>query len=116
VIIGIGTDIIEIKRIEKLDLDKFAKKILTESEIKLLANGPQRVAKLAKRFAAKEAIAKAFGTGIGGDLSFQDIEISSDEKGKPLAKISNQQAGLSVHLSIADEKEYAVAFAVIEKL
>lgn len=107
---GIGTDIVEISRIQKMDLEKFATKILTKSET--INHQPLTSNYLAKRFAAKEAIAKAYGTGIGSALSFQDIEISNDENGKPLAKIKRQN--LKIHLSIADEKTHAVAFAIIE--
>ena len=114
-IVGIGTDIIEIARIEQISakagLPKFAKKILTDAEI--LALSEVSAAKLAKRFAAKEAISKAFGTGIGAKLAFHDIEIFNDESGKPTAHIK-KHGDLKIHLSISDERTHAIAFAVIE--
>ena len=75
-------------------------RILTKSES--TNNQPLTINYLAKRFAAKEAIAKAYGTGIGSALSFQDIEISNDENGKPLAKITTPN--LKIHLSIPTKK------------
>ena len=107
-IIGIGTDMVDINRVEELcerqTVENFAKRILTETELtqfETRSSKPETY--LAKRFAAKEAIAKAFGTGIGAELSFQDIEISNDEKGKPLVKMENGEPGIEVHLSITDE-------------
>lgn len=109
---GIGTDIVEIARIEQIGAKKLANKILSEQEFAKLNN--LSAAKIAKRYAGKEAIAKAFGTGIGAKLAFKDIEISNDESGKPIAKIVGR-ADLLVHLSLSDEKNHAIAFAVIEK-
>jgi holo-[acyl-carrier protein] synthase len=108
---GIGTDIVEIARIEALDATKLAKKILTAAEIAALPK--LSAAKLAKRFAGKEAISKAFGTGIGAKLAFHDIEIFNDAAGKPTARIKGR-GDLRIYLSLSDEKNYAVAFAVIE--
>jgi holo-[acyl-carrier protein] synthase len=109
-IIGIGTDIVDIARIEQAGIEKLAKKILSAAEIAAISK--LTAAKVAKRFAGKEAIAKAFGTGIGAKLAFHDIEIFNDEAGKPLAKILTEP-NLQIHLSMSDEKNYAVAFAVI---
>ncbi|MEQ2528710.1 holo-ACP synthase [Bacillaceae bacterium CLA-AA-H227] len=113
---GIGLDIVELKRIEAImeRQEKFANRVLTESErVKLdTLSGKRKVEFLAGRFAAKEAFSKAFGTGIGKDLSFLDIEIASDEKGKPfITKPFNK----GVHLSISHSAEYAVAQVIIEK-
>ena len=105
---GIGTDLVDIRRIEKLYKkfgSKFAEKILTKNELKKF----KEIDYLAKRFAAKEAIAKALGTGIG-KVKFHDIEISNNKAGKPIVKIKNCKT--QVHLSIADEPPYALAFAV----
>jgi holo-[acyl-carrier protein] synthase len=117
-ITGIGTDIIDIRRIEKLikksGWESLAKKILSTEELKNLKPKQKNCAKhLAKRFAAKEAIAKATGTGIGANLSFQDITITSNNKNKPLAKIKNRN--VKIHISISDEHPFAVAFAVISR-
>ena len=85
-IFGIGTDVVEIQRIKKIDsLDKFAKKILSINELKFfqsLANS-KRVYYLAKQFAGKEAIAKAIGIGISKDSNFAEIEILRNKNGKP---------------------------------
>ena len=110
-IMGIGTDIVEIARIEEIGANKLAKKILTAEEIAALPK--LSAAKIAKRFAAKEAIAKAMGTGIGTKLAFHDIEIFNDAAGKPMATIAGR-TDLKIHLSMSDEKNYAVAFALIE--
>ncbi|MDX1950486.1 MAG: holo-ACP synthase [Rickettsiales bacterium] len=95
-ITGIGTDIISISRIEdafKKFGDKFAERILSDEELEIFIKrknekNNQQINYLAKRFAGKEAISKAIGTGIGGDISFKDISILNDEKGKPFVKIS----------------------------
>ncbi|MGI3026754.1 holo-ACP synthase, partial [Vibrio cholerae] len=76
---------------------------------------------LAKRFAAKEAASKALGTGIAHGVSFQDFAISNDDNGKPLLSLSGKAAELaqrsqvaSVHLTISDERHYAVATVILE--
>ncbi|MCP4354083.1 MAG: holo-ACP synthase [Proteobacteria bacterium] len=118
-IIGIGTDICHTSRIKVST--HFAERILTSAEIVLFnaIKDNQKQNFLAKRFSAKESISKAFGFGIGGAIGFQDIEITSDTKGKPVVEISTQAKEKlptfsSVHLSISDEKEYVVTFAVVE--
>lgn len=113
---GIGLDIIEISRVRKLieNQPRFVKRILTERECvryNELQNG-RRIEFLAGRFAAKEAFSKAFGTGIGKEISFLDIEIDYDEKGKPyIIKPINK----GVHLSITHSEEYAAAQVIIEE-
>lgn len=112
-IIGIGTDICQITRIEKLlakNGDKFVNRILTPAEKKHEIT----FAYIAKRYAAKEACAKALGLGIGANLSFQDMEISNTENGKPLLNVKNKP-GINFHISISDEKDYAIAMVVAEK-
>ena len=118
IIRGVGTDLVDIRRIEKLvaktGWDKFAKKILAPEEIKALtAKQKSDASYLAKRFAAKEAIAKAMGTGIGA-LKFGDIIITKNSKGKPQAKI-RKITNVKIHISISDEYPYAVAMAIAEK-
>ena len=118
-IVGIGTDIVDIRRIEKLvaktGWDKFAGKILSKEEIEALKPKQKNDAShIAKRFAGKEAISKAMGTGIG-ELGFEDIIISNNSKGKPeatLRKVTN----VKIHISMSDEYPYAIAFAVIEQV
>ena len=120
-IFGIGTDIVDISRIRKMDsLDTFAKKILSKQEL-LIFNDIKEEKKhlhLSKQFAAKEAVSKAFGTGISGDLTLSEIEIFRDEKGKPYMQPLNRLDDLGIsktHVSLSDEKDYAIAFVILEK-
>ena len=111
-ILGIGTDIIEINRIKEVGVDRLAHRICTVSEIQSFPKSFQkRVEVVAGRFAAKEAMAKALGVGIGAELSWHDMEIKSDEKGKPF--ITSPYPYLC-HLSISHTKEYAVAQVILE--
>ena len=123
-IIGLGTDIAEIERVEKAlarSGDAFAKRILTEQELEKFSSVKQQGRFLAKRFAVKEAASKALGTGIAQGVTFQDFTISNDELGAPILKLSNKALELaekknvtSVHLSISDERHYAVATVILE--
>ncbi|MCA1032961.1 holo-ACP synthase [Bacillus timonensis] len=116
-ITGIGIDIVELVRIKKLveRQPKFIERILTLNEIKRYESlSPSRkIEFLAGRFAAKEAYSKAYGTGIGENLSFLDIEIQSDDNGKPCVVKPNHN---KAHVSISHSKEYAVAQVIIESL
>lgn len=116
---GIGIDIIELSRIKKgLERnEKLVDRILTKEEKKIytcLSSSSRKVEFTAGRFAAKEAYAKALGTGLG-KLSFQDIEILPDSAGAPELKAEHQQ-NLRVFVSISHSREYAVAQVVIEEL
>ncbi len=118
-ITGIGVDILKIERFAKL-YTKFGQKLLdrlfTGYEQSLCAkdDAQYQIRYYAKRFAAKEAVAKALGVGFGAELSFLDIEISKDERGKPICSINNPRfANHCVHLSISDEKEHALAFSIV---
>jgi len=85
-IYGIGTDLVNIDRIKKIlskNRDGFVKRVLSEHEQALFANKADSAAYCAKRFAAKEAFAKALGTGIGKTVSFQDLTVRNNENGKP---------------------------------
>jgi len=116
-IVGIGIDIIELARIEKfVEHEKFIDRILTEKEKNLLArlSERRRVEFLAGRFAAKEAYAKALGTGIGKNVSFQDIEIMNDEYGKPIVISTLDEH--RIHVSISHSRDYAIAQVIIECL
>ena len=124
-IFGIGTDIVEIKRIETMkSLDKFASKILSHNEKEFydsLTNQKQ-IVYISKQFAAKEAIAKAIGTGIRNDTHFKNIEILRDKDGAPifnalnkLEKIISDLGITKTHVSLADERDYAIAIAILEK-
>ncbi len=120
---GIGCDIVEIARI-KASVAKspaLAKRVLTPAELQQYQVHKQPERFLAKRFAAKEAIAKALGTGIGRGVSFQHIQISNNELGAPLASLTDgafeqlQKMDASACLvSISDEVNYAMASAVIQ--
>lgn len=116
-IIGVGTDIVRIDRIECLLLkfgDKFISRILAPSEIIKFESANSGAHFLAKRFAAKEAIAKALGTGIGSHIAFKDIIISNDFLGAPIVSVDKDIIqGKNILLSIADEKDVAIAFAVV---
>ncbi|PKG23685.1 holo-ACP synthase [Niallia nealsonii] len=113
---GIGIDIIELDRIKELIKRKqeFAERILTEKELinykKLKGN--RQIEYLAGRFAAKEAFSKAMGTGIGKNLSFQDIEVDKDAQGKPYIV---KPVASGVHISITHSRKYACAQVIIEK-
>ncbi len=123
-ICGLGTDIAEIERVEKALArtgEPFARRILTEFEFARFSETKQQAKFLAKRFAAKEAASKALGTGIAQGISFQDFNVSNDELGKPLMSLSGkalERAELlgakHVHLSISDERHYAVATVILE--
>lgn len=123
-IVGIGTDIVEINRIEQQYArlgDKLAKRVLTPSEFEIYASSKVAHRYLAKRFAAKEAAAKALGTGIGRGVSFQHIHISNNENGAPKIRFTEGALAQLVklgakhgHLTIADEQHYAVATVIIE--
>jgi holo-[acyl-carrier protein] synthase len=112
---GIGLDICEIERIKQTFSrnEKLKDRILTRNEINIFEHlsEKRKVEFLAGRFAAKEAFSKAYGTGIGKDLSFQDIEIAADERGKPFILKPFQQG---VHLTITHSEHYALAQVIIE--
>jgi len=124
-IFGIGTDIVEVERIKNLSsISKFAKKILTQKELNIFnsLNKDQKVYFLSKQFAAKEAISKALGTGIGREASLKNIEILRDEKGKPffnaINELSEYLSNLGItktHVSLSDEINYAIAMVILEK-
>jgi holo-[acyl-carrier protein] synthase len=117
-IVGTGIDIVEIKRIKEImqRQPKFIDRILAEPEKERFhqLSDTRKVEFLAGRFAAKEAYAKAVGTGIGKELSFTDIQIQNDERGKPfiLPTMLNQR----IHLSISHSQDYVVAQVIIERL
>jgi holo-[acyl-carrier protein] synthase len=120
--IGIGTDIVDIQRIEALWLrqgERFAKRLLAESEWQDYRNHAQPHRMLAKRWAAKEAISKALGTGISQGVCFQDMVITHNALGQPGVQLSGaakvRASNMNItdwKLSISDEKHYAVAFVM----
>lgn len=114
---GIGIDLLEIKRIEEIysHNKNFPKRILTKKEYQhfLELTEHRQVEFLAGRFAAKEAFAKAYGSGIGSELSFVDIEILPNKKNKPILSTSSYQG--MIHLSISHSETYVVAQVLLEK-
>ena len=124
-ILGIGVDIIQNKRIKALIRNhKFKDRIFSSKELKLSNYSKNKIGFFSKRFAAKEAFAKALGTGFRNNLNFKDIEIMNDKLGKPYyaktKKITTiirkefRVKNFNCFLSISDEKEYSTAFAIIE--
>ncbi|MCZ6829909.1 MAG: holo-ACP synthase [Gammaproteobacteria bacterium] len=100
--------------------ERFVRRILTPVEQAEYAASARQNRLLATRFAAKEAVVKALGTGIGNGVSWQDITVEHDELGAPLVVLqggaaarARQLGGTRVLLSLADEKDYIVAFAVL---
>jgi holo-[acyl-carrier protein] synthase len=126
-IVGIGVDIIENKRIKNsLKNLKFQKRIYSAKELAQSSLSKNKVGFFSKRFAAKEAFAKALGTGFRDNLNFKDIEIINDKKGKPyylkskkISKIIHKNFNIKKYncfLSISDEKDYSTAFTIIQSI
>jgi holo-[acyl-carrier protein] synthase len=124
-IFGIGTDIVRVSRIQKgLDRygERFASRILAGQELADFQTTLHPARFLARRFAAKEAVVKAYGTGFTRGMTFRDIVVSHDAAGKPLLLLSGralelqQEMGIGEKfISISDEQEYAVAFVTLMK-
>lgn len=125
-ILGVGIDIIEVGRIqasyEKFG-DRFLKRILLENEIAYCLSHKQPGPFLAARFAAKEAISKAFGTGIGAQLSWQDMEVAKHPSGEPYVvlhgngqKLLAERGARAVLISLSHTQEHATAVAILESV
>ena len=122
-IYGIGTDIVSIARIAgaiERHGERFARRILAQSEQQAFAEAAKPEHFLAKRFAAKEAAAKAFGTGFSDGLCMSHIAVTHDERGRPLLSFSGRAESLCGELSIgehflsiSDEKDNAIAFVIL---
>ena len=126
-ILGIGVDIIQNNRIKNsIKNHKFRDRIYSKNELKLSVSSKNKIEYFSKRFAAKEAFAKALGTGFRNDLNFKDIEIMKDKFGKPyylktkkITKIIRKKfkvKNFNCFLSISDEKEYSTAFTIIQSI
>ena len=124
-IYGIGSDIISNIRIKKsLKNKKFLKRIFTIEEIKKGSKLKNKFMYFSKRFAAKEAFVKALGTGFRDNINFNSISILNDKKGQPYIKFEKslnkkiklltKKKKLNVFLSLADEKDYSLAFVIIQ--
>jgi len=125
-ILGIGTDIVNIKRLDKIFKKrgiKYKKRIFTKNEIKYCDGKINSCAFYAKRFAAKEAFSKALGTGIGNNVHFKNIEILNDKFGKPFINIKGSTNSIlmkkirnkkyNIFLSISDDSPFAQATVII---
>lgn len=123
-IVGIGTDLVEIVRVERAlerHGDRFARKILVAQEYERFTAHRKPAAYLAKRFAAKEAFSKAMGTGIRAPVNWQNLGVVNHLSGRPYFELSEALAELvrrrgirSVHVSLTDERGMAAAFVVLE--
>ena len=125
--IGIGVDIVDNNRIKSLIKNKkFVNRIFSKKEITISKKYLNKTNFFSKRFAAKESFAKALGTGFRDNLNLKDIEIINDKLGKPyylispkikkLIKKKKKTKNFQLFLSISDEKDYSVAFTIIQKI
>jgi holo-[acyl-carrier protein] synthase len=126
VILGVGIDIIEVARIrssyERFG-ERFVNRILLPNEITYCLSHKVPAPFLAARFAAKEAISKAFGTGIGAQLGWQDMEVGRKESGEPFVilhgggkKLLEERKGRVVLISLSHTQEHAAAVAILESV
>ncbi len=123
-IIGIGTDLVKVSRIKKVYKkypQGFSERILHANELLILKEHPSPKKFIAKRFAAKEALAKALGTGIAKGVSFRDIEVSNNDNGQPklclhgqTQKVAEKLGVNRIFLSLSDEDKYAIAYVILE--
>ncbi|WP_457913888.1 holo-ACP synthase [Candidatus Gillettellia adelgis] len=123
-VLGLGTDIVEMMRIAsvvKRSGNRLAQRVLSCIEWELYQKHQQPVRFLAKRFAVKEATAKAFGTGIRNGLAYKQFEVFNDFWGKPHIRLYDRAAELAqdigvtaIHISLTDERCYACATVIIE--
>ena len=125
--IGIGVDIVDNNRIKSLIKNKiFVNRIFSKKEITISKKYLNKTNFFSKRFAAKESFAKALGTGFRNNLNLKDIEIINDKLGKPyylispkiekLIKKKKKSMNFQLFLSISDEKDYSVAFTIIQNI
>ena len=123
-IYGIGTDIVAVKRLQGMwerHGEKALQRLLAPDEMADFAKASDKGRFLAKRFAAKEAFSKAFGTGIRPPAVLSAIAVSHDDLGKPILVCYGQLAemiknqSLTAHLSLSDEADYAIAYVILER-
>ena len=125
-ILGIGVDIIQNKRIKNLiKKNQFISRTFSKNEIKFSQKISNKINYFSKRFAAKEAFAKSIGTGFRDNLNLNDIEILNDNNGKPFYSKSKKIdliirrkfkiKNYNLFLSISDEKDYSIAFTILQK-
>jgi len=123
-ILGTGIDIIDVARIAASYAkfgERFVSRILTPNEVKYCLEHREPAPYLAVRFAAKEAVSKAFGTGFGAELGWQDIEICRKESGEPFAVLHGKGQELfqargakKLHITLSHTQQQAVAMAILE--
>lgn len=121
-ITGVGIDLVEITRMESLLARwdrRFLEKIFTTEEIALCETRVNRAASYAARFAAKEACAKALGTGWDENFSWKDFSVRHDERGRPLPclspRLQARLAGVNIHLSLSHTEQHATAIVIFEE-
>jgi holo-[acyl-carrier protein] synthase len=124
-ILGMGTDIVEISRIRKLlkrNSAEFLFRVYTESELKESGTKKNSAEYLAGRWAVKEALSKALGCGIGTDCNWKDISTTNDSRGAPKVQLSGTASKTAktksfrkIHVSISHEKHYACSTVILEK-
>ena len=124
-IVGIGLDLVKIERIRALAdrwQERFLERLYTEAERRYCFERASPYASLAGRFAAKEAVVKAIGTGWSAGISWQDIQVLNDGSGKPVAQVQGragamlQEAGVTdIHISLSHDADYAIAQVVLTK-
>ena len=123
-IFGIGTDIVDILRVKKIfnTNKKFKNKIFSKKEIKYCESRTNKIASYSKRFAAKEAFAKALGTGVSKGISFNEISVNNNKDGAPFIELLGKTKIVTnnlikkknkIYLSLSDEKKYALAMVII---
>tara|TARA_B100000401_G_scaffold414689_1_gene335756 strand:- start:524 stop:910 length:387 start_codon:yes stop_codon:yes gene_type:complete len=126
-ILGIGVDIVDNNRLKKLvRKQNFIKRVFTRNEQLRSYKLKNKINYFSKRFAAKEAFSKATGSGISKNLHFKDIEIKNNKKGKPLIILSKNTSSylrkkfkvksFKTNLSLSDEKNYSIAYVIIERI
>jgi len=122
-IIGIGVDIVQIERVRKLveNYSEFMHQVFTAREIEFCQAKADSASSYAARFAAKEAMMKALSTGWNEKVNWLDIEVINEEQGNPILKIKGRTLKLmkkmgvyQTHLSLSHERDYAIAFVVLE--
>lgn len=124
-IVGIGVDLVKIDRVERMmerHGERFLERIFDSQEVAYAQKRKRPAIHLACRFAAKEAVSKAFGTGFTGEFGFSEIAVHNDTAGKPeivlsgkAAEKASQMGVSSIHLSLSHDTDYAIAQVVITR-
>lgn len=116
----VGVDIVDVRRIRKSYEkygEKFLRRVLTENEIKYCTKKKDMMPSVAARFAAKEAVSKAIGSGVSGGFSWKSVEVVNDEHGRPSLRVLDKALGISdndLRISLSHSGDYAVAFVLLD--